>query len=219
MQKPHERTDDDGEELREPIWAPGHRRHRVGPRATSEDIPTGPNLLDGRVPHDSVSVQSQSTLLASLELIEVACTPTSAPTSATLRRLTVRVTPLTLPAEDSPRRRGTSSRVHRPARSIDGHRSRSFEVLAVTQCTPHCLRVTLLAEEIATSELKSGQELSLAHNGFDGTPSRWIVREFNPRTNHLTVGAILALGSLDAYRWASSVVPGELVRVSIPNEG
>jgi hypothetical protein len=45
------------------------------------------------------------------------------------------------------------------------------------------------------------------------------VREFNPRSNHLTVGAILALGSLEAYGWASPVVPGELVRVSIPNEG
>jgi hypothetical protein len=98
-------------------------------------------------------------------------------------------------------------------------RSRSFEILAVTQCTPHCLRVTLVAEESATLELKSGQELALAHNGVDGTACRWIVREFNPRTNHLTVGAILALSPLEAYRWASSVVPGELVRVSIPNEG
>jgi hypothetical protein len=96
-QKPSGRTDHDGEELREPLWAPKYRRHGVGPRATSDDIPTGPNLLDGRVRHDSVSLQPQSTLLASLELIEVACTPTSAPTSATLRRLTVRVTPLTLP--------------------------------------------------------------------------------------------------------------------------
>jgi hypothetical protein len=76
-----------------------------------------------------------------------------------------------------------------------------------------------VAEEFETLELKSGQELSLARNGVDGTACRWIVREFNPRTNHLTVGAILALGSLEAYGWASPVVPGELVRVSIPNEG
>jgi hypothetical protein len=96
-QKPSGRTDDDSEELREPTWAPRHRRHRAGPRATSEDIPKGPSLLDGGVQHDSVSVQPESTLLDSLELIEVGVSPTSAPTCATLRRLTVRVTPLTLP--------------------------------------------------------------------------------------------------------------------------
>jgi hypothetical protein len=98
-------------------------------------------------------------------------------------------------------------------------RSRSFEVLAVAQYTPHCLRVTLVAEESATPELKSGQELSLAHKDVDGTSCQWIVRDFNSRTNQLTVGAILALGPFEAYRWASSVVPGELVRVSISNEG
>jgi hypothetical protein len=95
VQKLRGRTDDDGEELREPLWAPRHRRHRVGPRATSEDIRTGPNLLEGRVRYDSVAVQPQSTLLASLKRVEGACTPSSAPTRATLRRLTVRVTPLT----------------------------------------------------------------------------------------------------------------------------
>jgi hypothetical protein len=97
-------------------------------------------------------------------------------------------------------------------------RSRSFEVLAVTRCTPHCLRVTLSAEDIGTSELTLGQEVTLAHNGIDGTPCRWIVREFNPRTKHLTVGTVLGLGPLDARRWASPVVSGELVRASIPNE-
>jgi hypothetical protein len=96
-QKPSGRTEDDSEELREPPWASKHRRHRAGPRATSEDVPTGPSLLDGRVRHDSFSVQPESTLLDSLELIEVGVTPTSTPTCATLRRLTVRVTPLTLP--------------------------------------------------------------------------------------------------------------------------
>jgi hypothetical protein len=93
-----------------------------------------------------------------------------------------------------------------------------FEVVAVTQCTPHCLRVTLVAEEVGTPGLTSGQELTLAHDGIDGTPCRWIVREFNPRTRHLTVGAILGLGPFDARRWASSVVPGELLRASTPNE-
>jgi hypothetical protein len=101
-QTPSGRTDDDSEELREPLRAPRHRRHRVAPRATSEDIPSGPSLLDGRVRNHSVSLQPQFTLLASLELIEVACAPTSAPTSATLRRLTVPVTPLGLPAVVSP---------------------------------------------------------------------------------------------------------------------
>jgi hypothetical protein len=96
-QKPSGRTDDDSEELGEPTWAPRHRRHRAGPRATSEDIPTGPSLLDGGLQHDSVSVQPESTLLDSLELIEGGVIATSAPTCATLRRLAVRVTPLTLP--------------------------------------------------------------------------------------------------------------------------
>jgi hypothetical protein len=104
------RTDDDGEELREPLWAPRHLRHRVAPRATSEDIPTGPNLLEGRLQHDSVAVQPQSTLLASFEHVEGACTPTSAPTRATLRRLTVRVTPLTLPSGGCTTARNVESR-------------------------------------------------------------------------------------------------------------
>jgi hypothetical protein len=99
-----------------------------------------------------------------------------------------------------------------------GTPSRSFEVLAVTQSTPHCLRVTLVAEEVGTSELSSGQELTLAHDGSDGTPCRWIVREFDPRTKHLTVGAILGLGPHDARCWASSVVLGELLGPSTPNE-
>jgi hypothetical protein len=80
-------TGDDGEDRRVPLWVPNHRRHRVGPRATSEDIPTGPSLLDGGVRHDSVSVQPESTLLDSFQLIKVAVTPSSAPTCATLRRL------------------------------------------------------------------------------------------------------------------------------------
>jgi hypothetical protein len=90
-------------------------------------------------------------------------------------------------------------------------RSVAFEVLAVTQFTPHCLRVTLAAGHVAMRELTWGQELSLAPDGIHGLPCRWIVREFNPRTNHLTAGAILGLGSLDVRRWASSVVPGEMV--------
>ncbi len=99
-----------------------------------------------------------------------------------------------------------------------GTRSRSFEVYAVTQCTPHCLRMTLVAEDVGTSELTSGQELTLAHDGVDVMPCRWIVREFNPHTKRLTVAAVLGPGPLEARRWASSVVPGELVWASPANE-
>jgi hypothetical protein len=98
-----------------------------------------------------------------------------------------------------------------PRRGQLGSRSLAFEVLAVTQFTPHCLRITLVAEDVAIRELTSGQELSLAHGGIHGMPSRWIVRECNPRTNRLTAGAILSLGSLDARRWASTLLPGEMV--------
>jgi hypothetical protein len=94
-----------------------------------------------------------------------------------------------------------------------GTRSFAFEVLAVTQLTSHCVRICLLAEDAERCELISGQEISLGHDDTDRGPSRWIVREFNPRTKHLTVGSILALGSLEARRWLSSVVPGEMVWV------
>lgn len=102
---------------------------------------------------------------------------------------------------------------------LRGSRSLVLEVLAVTQCTPHCLRVTLAVAEVGTSQLSSGQELTLAHDGIDGMSCRWIVREFNPRTKRLTVGAVLGLGPLDARRWASSVAPGKLVWASPSNEG
>jgi hypothetical protein len=92
-----------------------------------------------------------------------------------------------------------------------GTRSLAFEVLAVTHFTPHCLRISLVAEEGGKCVVTSGQEISLAHDGIDGGPSRWIVREFDPRTRHLTAGAIPGFGSLGARRWASSVVPGEIV--------
>lgn len=100
-----------------------------------------------------------------------------------------------------------------------GTRSLALEVLAVTQCTPHCLRVTLAMDELGTSELSSGQELTLAHDGSDDMSCRWIVREFNPHAKRLTVGAVLGIGPFDAVRWVSSIVPGELVWVSSPNEG
>jgi hypothetical protein len=100
-----------------------------------------------------------------------------------------------------------------------GTRSCSFEVLTVTQYTPHCLRVTLVAEEIGTSQLTAGQDLTLADDGMGALPSRWIVREFNPRTKRLTVGTVLGLGPLDDHRGASSVVPGKRVWASPSNEG
>jgi hypothetical protein len=94
-------------------------------------------------------------------------------------------------------------------------RSIAFEVLDVTQFTSHCLRISLLADEVEESELISGQELLLAHVGTVGAPCRWIVRECDPRTRRVTVGAILGLGSLEARRWGASVVPGEMVRGAI----
>jgi hypothetical protein len=100
-----------------------------------------------------------------------------------------------------------------------GTRSCSFEVVTVTQYTPHCLRVTLVAEEIGTSQLTAGQDLTLADDGMGALPSRWIVREVNPRTKRLTVGTVLGLGPLDDRRWASPVVPGKLVWASSSNEG
>ena len=90
-------------------------------------------------------------------------------------------------------------------------RSLAFELLAVTRFTPHCLRISLVAEEGGKCEVTTGQEFSLVHDGTDGAPSRWIVREFDPRTRHLTAEDIPGLGSLGARRWASSVVPGEIV--------
>jgi hypothetical protein len=92
-----------------------------------------------------------------------------------------------------------------------GARSLAFEVLAVTDFSPACLRISLLAERVGNCEVTSGQEFSLAHDGIDGPPSRWIVREFDPRTSHLTAEAIPSPGSLGARWWASSVVPGEIV--------
>lgn len=96
-QRPSGRTDDDSEELREPLRTPRRTRYRVGSRATSEDVRPGASLLDGGVRNKTLPVQPESALLDALELLEVAFSPTSSPTCATLRRITVRVTPLTLP--------------------------------------------------------------------------------------------------------------------------
>ena len=90
-------------------------------------------------------------------------------------------------------------------------RTIAFEVLAVTQSTPHCLRISLLPQDGWTCELTSGQELSLMLNGRKGLPFRWIVRELDPQTTQLSVGAVLGLSSLDAGRWRSSLVPGEVL--------
>ena len=96
-QRPSGRTDHDSEELREPVRTRRRPRHRVGARATREDIRPGESLLNGGVHNQTLSVQPESALLDSLELLEVGDRPTSYPTFATVRRLTVRVSPLTLP--------------------------------------------------------------------------------------------------------------------------
>jgi hypothetical protein len=70
--------------------------------------------------------------------------------------------------------------------------------------------VTLVAGEVAASELTSGEELTLAHSGIDGTPCRWIMREFIPCTS-LTVGIRHWPGPLDLRRWAWPIAPGQLV--------
>jgi hypothetical protein len=102
--------------------------------------------------------------------------------------------------------------------NLTNTRSRSFEVFAVTQCLPPCLRVTLVAEDVGTSELTSGQKLTLAHDGVNGISRRWILRAFYPHTKRLTVAAVMGLGLPDARRGTSSVVPGQLVWASHPNE-
>jgi hypothetical protein len=67
-----------------------------------------------------------------------------------------------------------------------GIRSIAFEVLAVTQFTPHCVRNSLLAEEDGRCELTSGQELSLSDDGADGVPYLWIWgRSIRPRNTSL----------------------------------
>jgi hypothetical protein len=99
-----------------------------------------------------------------------------------------------------------------------GTRSCSFEVLTVRQYTPHCLRVTLAAEEVGTSQLTMGQDLTLADDGMRAVPSRWIVREFNPRSKRLTVGTVLGVGPLNDRRSASWVAPGKLVWASPTKE-
>ena len=68
--RPNERTEDDSDEVRQPHRTPRDRRHGVGPRATSGDIRPGASLLDGRMRHDAVHVQPQSTLLDSHELVD-----------------------------------------------------------------------------------------------------------------------------------------------------
>jgi hypothetical protein len=98
-ERPSGRTDHDSEELREPVRTRRRPRHRVGARATREDVRPGESLLNGGVHNQTLPVQPESALLDSLELLEVGDTPTSYPTCATVRRLTVRVSLLTLPRD------------------------------------------------------------------------------------------------------------------------
>jgi hypothetical protein len=93
--RPRGRNDDVDDELREQRRTPRQSWHGVGPRTTSEDVRPRPSVLHGWLWNNSVPVQPESTLLDSFEFIDVAATSTLFPTSATLRRLTVRVSPLT----------------------------------------------------------------------------------------------------------------------------
>ena len=69
--------------------------------------------------------------------------------------------PCRLPSDEEAQRRV----VRIPQRvQLVGTRSIAFEVLAVTQFSPHCVRISLLAEKVERCELTSGQELSLGRH-------------------------------------------------------
>jgi len=93
---PKGRNDDVNDEFRQPLWTPTQSRHRVGSRTTSEDVRPRPSVRNGRVWNNSVAVQPEFTLLDPFEFVKSAVPSTSSSTCATLRRLMVRVSPLTL---------------------------------------------------------------------------------------------------------------------------
>jgi hypothetical protein len=79
------------------FWRSKGRLQRVDPRETRHDVSPGTNLFDGGMRDDPVSLQPEPKLFGSFEHIEAASdAPLSTPTCATLRRITVRATPLSL---------------------------------------------------------------------------------------------------------------------------
>jgi len=159
-----ERADDDKDECREPLWPAKDRRDRVGPGATSEDFRAGAGLLDAGVWNNSVSLQPKLTLLDSFELLESAGTRTSEADASMPRHSPHATDPAAFhERSDDIGEQHMSHICQRSQRMVT--RSIAFEVLEVTQFTSHCLRISLLADEVEKCELISGQELLLAHVG------------------------------------------------------
>jgi hypothetical protein len=89
-------------------WRSKGRLQRVDPRETRHDVSPGTNLFHGGMRDDPLSLQPEPKLFGSSEHIEaVSDQPLSLPTRATLRRITIRATPLSLmQAAGSPPERG-----------------------------------------------------------------------------------------------------------------